>query len=359
MFYFISLHKATERSAAAKAPNDIYTLCERRGWKELFYPVGKKGKSRYLWRLRRGFMVLLFWIHAFFIIRKGDVVFYQHPARYGSKIACRFIRILQRRRAHFVVLVHDLDSLRYQLMYDDSSKTNVQYEDKELLSQFDAIICHNKHMKAYLMNSGIAEKKIICLQLFDYLISDQEATSKQSFEGIVIAGNLNRKKCGYVYALGQIHSSCPLHLYGINYDETEASETIIYHGSFEPDALPGIIQGKFGIVWDGNSIDTCEGATGNYLRYNNPHKLSLYMAAGIPVITWKEAAIADFVVENGVGLTVRSLREIPEKMKEVTEEEYAQMKANVEIIRERVISGYYFDHAIGEAQRLLGIEEAK
>ncbi|NRO11242.1 Beta-1,6-galactofuranosyltransferase WbbI [Lactobacillus helveticus] len=49
--------------------------------------------------------------------------------------------------------------------------------------------------------------------------------------------------------------------------------------------------------------------TGNYLRYNDPHKLSLYLASGIPVIIWKKAAEAKFVEENKVGITVDSLED--------------------------------------------------
>lgn len=63
---------------------------------------------------------------------------------------------------------------------------------------------------------------------------------------------------------------------------------MIWHGSFKPEESPEHLQG----VWDGDSVDTCAGNTGAYLRYNNPHKTSLYLACGMPVIVWKEAAIA-------------------------------------------------------------------
>ena len=33
----------------------------------------------------------------------------------------------------------------------------------------------------------------------------------------------------------------------------------------------------------------------DYLRINNPHKTSLYLACGIPIITWNKAAIAQYV----------------------------------------------------------------
>ena len=50
------------------------------------------------------------------------------------------------------------------------------------------------------------------------------------------------------------------------------------------------MEGSFGLVWDGISVETCAGVYGEYLKVNNPHKTSLYLASGIPVIIWKEAA---------------------------------------------------------------------
>ena len=351
MIWFISKSGVKNRNAGVKAPGDISALCRRRGWKECIYPNVQKGKSRYAWRVLRGLKVLLFWTGALCQLKAGDTLLYQHPAGYGSKIAFRFIRVLKKRKVRFIALVHDLNTLRYAFLYDESEKTNVAFEDHELLRLFDVVICHNEHMKAYLADRGIPEEKLVCLELFDYLVSEgntEEETRLQ--EGLVIAGNLDRKKSGYIYELGRSVFSCTIHLYGANVDETESAECgMVYHGSFEPEELPHVIQGRFGIVWDGNSAETCEGATGNYLRYNNPHKLSLYMAAGIPVITWREAAIADFVEANRVGITVDSLKEIPERIRKISEEDYAQMKACVEEIRRRVISGYYFYRAVDEA----------
>ena len=352
MTYYISFKKTADHQAGAKAPNDICSLCEQRGWKELKYPNVKKKKSKVFFRLCRGMLVYLFWMRIYFQLKAGDVVFYQHPARYGSKTACRFIQMMQKKQIRFIALVHDLDSLRYQMIYSAPSRTNVYFEDDVLLKQFDVVICHNTAMKQYLVSKGFREDRLVCLQLFDYLVSPSCAPGMQSiFDGVVIAGNLDAKKSGYVYELARLNLGCPVHLYGINYpEEMNTGESQVYHGSLEPDVLPLAIEGaRFGVVWDGNSPDTCEGPGGNYLRFNNPHKLSLYMAAGIPVITWKEAAIAAFVEENGLGVTVNSLRELPAMLHAVTDEQYSDMKNNVKNIREKVIVGFYFDNAVSRA----------
>ena len=87
----------------------------------------------------------------------------------------------------------------------------------------------------------------------------------------------------------------------------------------------------------------------DYLRINNPHKTSLYLACGIPIITWNKAAIAQYVRKNRVGITVSSLDEINEKLKDVSKDEYNLMRKNAKKCSERVRKGYYLKKAIQEA----------
>lgn len=353
MIYYISLRRTDDHHAGAKAPNDIYSLCEQSGWIKLSYPCPKKNHSLLFFRLQRGALVLLFWISALLHLKPGDVVFFQHPVRYGSKIACRFIRILQREKVRFVVLIHDLDSLRYGMIYTEAAHTKVNYEDDVFLRQFDAVICHNEKMKAYLVGKGFCEQKLICLHMFDYLVNSPIQEPRCSTDGIVIAGNLDPQKCSYVYRLIQLDLGVPIHLYGVNYEETiTENRAVEYHGSIAPDLLPSMMKGSFGIVWDGDDIDSCTGVGGNYLRFNNPHKLSLYMAAGIPVITWREAAIASFVEENGIGITLASLRELPARLNRISEAEYMKMTEKVKKIKEIAVQGGYFKQAFNQAMEL-------
>ena len=106
----------------------------------------------------------------------------------------------------------------------------------------------------------------------------------------------------------------------------------------------------FGLVWDGSSIEKCDGNTGEYLKYNNPHKLSLYLVSGIPVVIWKEAAEAKFVEEYGLGITVNSLAELGEKFASLSEEEYFEMVKRVAVVSKHLKSGYYLTQAIKEIE---------
>ena len=50
-------------------------------------------------------------------------------------------------------------------------------------------------------------------------------------------------------------------LYGVGFDESRALENEAYFGSFLPDELPAALEGGFGLVWDGDSAETCSGVS--------------------------------------------------------------------------------------------------
>lgn len=93
--------------------------------------------------------------------------------------------------------------------------------------------------------------------------------------------------------------------------------------------------------------------TGSYLKYNNPHKLSLYLASELPVIIWKEAAEAKFVEENNVGLTVNNLLEISPLLDKLTKEQYDMLAQNAKVTGQKLRKGYYTSSAINAAIKVL------
>ena len=114
-----------------------------------------------------------------------------------------------------------------------------------------------------------------------------------------------------------------------------------YRGKFAPEELIANLDGQFGLVWDANTLDTCGGTDGNYLRYNNPHKLSLYIAAGVPVIVWKESALAGFVEKNGLGICVNSLMELPEAISKISASDYDLMAERANEMGKLLRQGIY------------------
>lgn len=139
-------------------------------------------------------------------------------------------------------------------------------------------------------------------------------------------------------------------LYGPNFN-LEKSKNINYHGVVSPEQLPNLLNSGFGLVWDGESIESCSGIFGNYLKYNNPHKLSLYLASGLPVIIWDKSAEAKFVNKNKVGITISSLRDIAEILNNFDEDRYIRLANNVKKISFNLTNGKYMSTALKEAMK--------
>ena len=110
-------------------------------------------------------------------------------------------------------------------------------------------------------------------------------------------------------------------------------------GILPPDKLPGVLEGAFGLVWDGDDLESCTGVAGEYIKMNNPHKCSLYFAANMPVIIWKEAALADYVIENGLGLAVDRLGDISDAVSKLDNQQYNEMVNRVISVGETIRNG--------------------
>ena len=100
------------------------------------------------------------------------------------------------------------------------------------------------------------------------------------------------------------------------------------------------------MVWDGEGIDTCSGAMGNYLRINAPHKMSLYLAKGIPLIVWRESGVAPIVERYKLGVCVNSLDEIPRVLSTLSDNDLTEIHRSVEKWGECVRSGAMLEQVL-------------
>ena len=351
--YYISEKRDKRNTAGAKAPSDISEICKKLGYNEFIMPRFPSGKNKFYQKAWLLFGGTYNWLRLMNTIEPGSIVIYQHPM-YGNRLMEKMIPLIQKKKnVKFIVVIHDLESLRGGIsgVIERSAKTN-DIADNALLKKFDGVICHNEHMRRYLIGQGFDPDKIINLEIFDYLTDvERKQPEKGDIPSIAIAGNLAIGKCAYIYNIvsHDHNQELKINLYGINFQGDKATYRMIYHGSFKPEELPGKLVGDFGIVWDGNSAETCAGNTGEYLKYNNPHKTSLYLASGMPVIVWNQAAIADFVIENGVGFVVDSLDQIEDRIRAISCDDYRQMRERADSIGKKLRQGYYFTTVISRA----------
>ena len=76
-----------------------------------------------------------------------------------------------------------------------------------------------------------------------------------------------------------------------------------------------------------------------------PISPSWYAAGGAQVV-------AAFVEKNGIGITVDSLKELPEKLKSITDDQYAAMRRQAEQFHPLLTAGFYFNRAVDTAWNL-------
>lgn len=280
------------------------------------------------------------WSEALETVGYGDILFLQFPVIDHSVFLAEVLKKRKRCGARIVLIIHDLELLRLSLEENVSTKVKVRYnlEERTVMSLADIVVVHNEMMRDKVQELGLASNAdIITLEIFDYLCNDTSFEMKQREGGVIVAGNLSSEKAGY---LRHLPAGVNWRLYGIGV-EGETIQNAEYFGKFEPDNGPDIIKGDYGLVWDGNSPDTCAGSFGNYLRYNNPHKASLYLAAGIPLIVWSKSALARFVANYGVGLTVSSLHEVPNRLREIDSDQYMNMQNATNALAQLIRTGYH------------------
>lgn len=345
MIYYITRYTGNTKDAGTKAPNDIETICKKNGWTEVKFINPNESNKSLIGKIKKIIININNWRTLSRRVEKGDFVLYQHPMYFGTKFANKYIPYIQKRGVKFIALIHDLESLRNLVAVTDEAKKSHVFGDLVLLKKFDYIIAHNQYMKKYLIENNIDEEKIVCLEIFDYLCKTKFSAS-QIANSVSIAGNLDSNKCGYIYELANDNPEVKVELFGGNYVKNNSLSNLLYRGSFSPEEITGVLSGSFGIVWDGPTATSCTGNTGNYLRYNNPHKTSMYLAAGIPVIVWEEAAIAKFVIENKVGIAVKSLEKLADELNNMSVEEYNIMAQNARTIGELLRKGHYFQEAM-------------
>ena len=286
------------------------------------------------------FLDLIGIFRACILLQKDDVLFLQYPVKKYFSFLCH---VAQLKGAHTVSLIHDLGSFRRK-------KLTIQKEINRL-SNSDYIIASNEKMKGWLKEHGL-QKPVGALGLFDYRSASpcQEKATERGQIKVVYAGALSMKKNSFLVKLSQTLSSWQLLVCGNKegLQGLQDNPQITYQGFVPSEEFIKHVDADFGLVWDGGSLDGCSGEYGQYLKWNSPHKVSFYLRAGLPLIIWKEAAVAPIIEKAGAGITIGSLEELDDILKALTLEDYQKIKAKTVIMAKRLNEGYFLHQALEE-----------
>ena len=241
--------------------------------------------------------------------------------------------------ASTVAFVHDMEGLK-----SARPDWTLVAQECRALQEFTHVLSLNPTITQILQNHGV--HALASLDLWDYRCEAAPTAppGDHAFR-VVFAGNLSAEKSGFIASLGQL-SGVEFELYGNELNpEAIAAGNTRYMGSFQPDAPPFAGDRRFGLVWDGPALDTCTGNFGAYLAYNTPHKASMYLARGLPVLIWRGAAIAPLIAAHGAGLLIDSLHEVPGLLQAHTPAQFAELQSNASTLGEKIRSGHFIQTA--------------
>ncbi len=241
----------------------------------------------------------------------------------------------------YIVIIHDLTGLRYE-------SSSFLRKELRFLKKAKCVISHNKVMTNYLVSKGVEKAKIVDIELFDYLCDEVEYGKKEKNSTLIVAYAGNLDKAPFLTQLQDEKMNFQLRLYGVS-EKLSFSEKIEYAGKAQPEKLPSILDADLGLVWDGN-IDSSDekDLLKNYTKYNNPHKVSCYLAAGIPVVVWAKSAVSHFVEENNCGYCIENVYDI----NSFDFSDYEIKKKNAVEISKKVRTGYFTRQALDKAFRI-------
>ena len=350
--FYISMDIGENKGAFSKARHDIEIVLERKKYKKIIIEnPANKAKCSFVQEIIIG---LKSWLQIMISIPRGATLFFQHPMPFSivSYFMIPIVKLVKRTKV--ICIIHDIYSFR-----DKKGKFKLYYHIKDigLLNRCDRVISHNDRMSKKLVECGVKGELLIPLEIFDYILNDEECVQRKGFtpnRGIMIAGNLSGEKAHYLDLLGAIQSKIKILLYGPNFNNALYSDktNIIYKGVFKPEELPRVLDGSYGLVWDGDTLEECSGKIGEYLKINNPHKTSLYLASGFPIVVWEKAAISEIVHKYNVGVSIESLNEL-DTLNKITNEQYLEMVKNVHVLSDMLRRGAFFEKALSKAESAL------
>jgi len=312
--YYIKEFGSEEAEDSFQA--QIESIFDRNNFTPILYP-------------RVNYLSRLFFLNRFIrSIPDGAVVFFIHPLY--SRTNQLLLKLLLRKKCKPVCIVSDINSLRF----NSSVEKETGYWKK--LKYF---IFQNEKMKEWVEER--AGKKIsVNIELFD-LLFDVPGTERKNSNDVVFAGNI--EKCPFINQLHRVENIQWM-IYSAGPVKSHSNVTPFSLKNEITDRPPMV--GSYGLIWEGDTITDISNFGGQYLKWVSPLKLSNYLLNSLPVITHKDAAIAEFVQQNNIGFCVSSLHEIGEKINAITDPVYDTMLENCSRFSKQISAGYFTQTAL-------------
>lgn len=322
-FAIDKVYGSIKYGAGDKAHYDVSRTLKKCGYNIITF-IEPNYSYNFLNKIIRYFYIFLLYIK----IKNSDEILFQYPGLISSWL----LNKLKNRKIRIVLLLHDVESIRTP----GSARKEI-----DIFNLADIIIAHTPAMRNSLIDKGV-KSSIKILYLFDYYTNGEEPYNEKDWRSIVFAGSLSKSRF-----LKEIDTNnCPLkfYLYGKGFVPNQ-NNCFSYEGVFSPENISKI-KGGWGLVWDGDSIHTCNGNIGNYLKYNSSHKISLYLVTGKPLIVWEKSSLAEYVKVNKLGIVVTSIEDAISQITKMDKSGYDSFRKCVLTYKTKLNSGYFLQDVI-------------
>lgn len=264
----------------------------------------------------------------------GDIVIYQSPTWNGREYDQTFIRKCKILNTKIITFIHDVPPIMFPSNY------YLMPEYIEMYNQSDLVIVPSEQMKERLIQEGLTVQKIIIQGMWDH-VHDYPLKQPVFQKKLSFAGSVERFE-----HLSNWAYSIPLHIFSESNQENHNPIVTFRGWKTDPELLFALSEGGFGLVW-GTSENPANEA--DYYRMNISHKVSTYLAAGIPVVVPSYLSNAAFVKEKGLGFVVDSLEEASHLVGSSSKESYQQMVENVKKVSFALREGYFTKKVLVDA----------
>ncbi|MCT4380931.1 sugar transferase [Leuconostoc pseudomesenteroides] len=300
---------------ALKAKADYAQIAQAQGW--TIVPIARYNDVRFDDETRQNHIKN--WLNT---VKADDTVIHQFPSYMSCHFEQQWVQEINKRSARSIVLIHDIEPLR--LVKTDAWELSV-------LKQYNTIIVHSEAKANALKHMGVNSTFII-QPLFDYL---GEVHNLASYSHLInFAGTFQKSPWLKDYDGPEINlfGSVPK-----KWRDFVFPNQVSYQGNFDPDDILNQLTSGFGLIWDNDFEDK---AYQSYTKYNAPHKASLYLRAGLPLIAWQQSALAAIIKQYDIGLTINKLTDL-KKIDDISLDQYQTWQKNIYPIASQLAQGFF------------------
>ncbi len=257
-------------------------------------------------------------------LEDGDIVIFQSPSwnvTYYDKKLLEIIRV--HKDVRIAIFICDV----IPMMFEGTSEEDYS-QTVEIYNMADLIIVPSEAMLRFLRKKGLKVEKFLIQSMWDLPFSEPLEIPKFSRQ-LFFSGAPDRFRF-----LSSWNYDVPLALFTGETFELNGQNIRLCGWKNTAELLAEYTKGGFGLIWE-------QSARSEYYKCNQPHKLSSYLAAGIPVIMQKGLVHEQTVTEYGLGFVVGSLEEAADAVRNISEDEYYELMDNIKNISFLIRGGFF------------------